>query len=313
VADGERLIVLGSNVADVLFPQGDPLGQTVRIRTRPFRVIGLIKRKGAFAGGFQQDDVVVIPISAFFQLWGKARSLNISMQAASTELLPRAMEEVRNLMRRRHNLKPTQEDDFYIFSNESATQAFNQIAPATTRRQLRGLPPLPHRGGIGILNIMLVSVTERTAGIRCPQGAGSAAARISVSSPPRRWCSRSSAASWGSWWAPSSPSSGDGRSAHRGAGLGSGAGDVDELWGWADLRDLPRGAPHAPRDPVDAMRAGSLLARLDGLHAGVACEAQEAADVAWGRFPAVAAAWRASCWSESRCRRMVSGTMNAGR
>jgi putative ABC transport system permease protein len=105
VADGERLVVLGSNVAEVLFPGGDPLGEEVRIRTRPFRVIGVMKRKGALVGGFQQDDVVVIPINAFFPLWGKNRSLNISMQAASTEVLPRAMEEVRQLMRRRHNLK----------------------------------------------------------------------------------------------------------------------------------------------------------------------------------------------------------------
>src|SRR5262249_56756152 len=116
VADGERLVVLGSNVAEVLFPGGDPLGQEVRIRTRPFRVIGVMKRKGALVGGFQQDDVVVIPINAFFPLGGKNRSLNISMQAASTEVLPRAMEEVRQLMRRRHNLKPQQEDDFFIFS-----------------------------------------------------------------------------------------------------------------------------------------------------------------------------------------------------
>jgi len=178
VADGERLAVLGSNVADVLFPQSDPLGQVVRIRTRPFRVIGIIKRKGAFVGGFQQDDVVVIPINAFFELWGKNRSLNISMQAASAELLPKAMEEVRQLMRRRHNLKPDQEDNFYIFSNESATQTFNQISSVVTAASFGVCLLSLIVGGIGILNIMLVSVNERTQEIGVRKALGARRRRI---------------------------------------------------------------------------------------------------------------------------------------
>jgi MacB-like protein len=133
VSDGQRLIVLGADVSDVLFPGINPLGQEVRMRTRPFRVIGVIKRKGAFIGGFTQDNVVVTTLPAFFELFGKKRSLNISMQAASTDVLQKAMEEVRQLMRRRHNRRrighPGLQPDFQRHH----------------RGELWGLPALAHR------------------------------------------------------------------------------------------------------------------------------------------------------------------------
>src|SRR5678815_3152797 len=94
------------------------------------------------------------------------------MQAASTEVLPRAMEEVRQLMRRRHNLKPQQEDDFFIFSNESATQAFNQISSVVTAASFGVCLLSLIVGGIGNRNSRLVWVPERTqkSGVRKPLG-----------------------------------------------------------------------------------------------------------------------------------------------
>jgi putative ABC transport system permease protein len=178
VADGERVIVLGSDVAEVLFPNSDPIGQEVRVRGRPFRVIGLIKRKGAQLGGGSQDNLIVMPLPAFFELWGKKRSLNISMQAASTDMLQKAMEEVRQLLRRRHKLKPEQEDDFFIYSNESATQSFNQISSVITAASFGVCLLSLIVGGIGILNIMLVSVNERTQEIGVRKALGARRRRI---------------------------------------------------------------------------------------------------------------------------------------
>jgi len=172
VLEGTQVAVIGVDVAEVLFPDLEAVGEEIRISNRNFRVLGVLKRQGGmFGSGY--DNSVIIPIPVFFDLYGKNRSLNVSMQAWTTQTLQRAQDSVELLMRHRHNLRPDQESDFTIYSNESATQAFNQISTVVTAASFGVCLLSLIVGGIGILNIMLVSVTERTQeiGIRKALGA----------------------------------------------------------------------------------------------------------------------------------------------
>ena len=160
------VVLLGPEVAEVLFDRTEGVvGETVHINGHPFRVIGVLEAKGGGGFGPNQDDRIVLPHTAmtariFPNLQGKVDGIMIS--AVSPEAIDQAREEIRQILRVRHRLRPDQEDDFTIFTQQEFLQVFEVITGVLTIF-LGGIAAISLLvGGIGIMNIMLVSVTERT-------------------------------------------------------------------------------------------------------------------------------------------------------
>ena len=171
-----RVVVLGKTVADALFADSDPVGQQIQLRSVPFIVIGVLAPKGQTAGGMDQDDTVIIPYTtAQAHLSGHFRIGQIIASTFSPGEIPAAQEEIRAIMREAHKIARGDDDDFTIRNQDDIAAA----ASGTTRVMSMLLAAIASIslvvGGIGIMNIMLVSVTERTReiGIRMAIGARS--------------------------------------------------------------------------------------------------------------------------------------------
>ncbi|HWO56658.1 MAG TPA: ABC transporter permease [bacterium] len=169
----ERVCVIGQEVATNLFEDTDPVGKTIRINGMSFEVKGVLKEKG-IQGWMNQDDMILIPIeTALNRLFGRDTFGSLTLKVRDESLIERAILEVETTLRRMHRLAPGQENDFNIRSMSDVGAA--QAETANTFTMLLASIALVSLivGGIGIMNIMLVSVTERTReiGVRKAMGA----------------------------------------------------------------------------------------------------------------------------------------------
>jgi putative ABC transport system permease protein len=171
--DGTRNVcVLAFGLATNLFPNSSPIGEVIKVDGIGYTVVGLLESKGGVAGG-DQDNFVVAPLSTCLNRYGRRRTLSILVQAPDRAHYDATVEEVRGLMRIIRKVPPGKDDDFEIASNNSMVDQFNKF----TRSVRLGVAVVSSiallAAGVGIMNIMLVSVTERTReiGIRRAIGA----------------------------------------------------------------------------------------------------------------------------------------------
>jgi putative ABC transport system permease protein len=172
-----KVAVIGSTTAQQLFGEESPVGQMVRIQNVPFTIVGLLASKGFSVKGHDQDNVLIVPYTtAITRLMGKNTTLyGINIEAAHDSDLAEVQEQIRELLRQRHRVASSKEDDFSVRSQQDIAETATATAHTMTLLLAAIASISLVVGGIGIMNIMLVSVTERTReiGIRMAVGAKS--------------------------------------------------------------------------------------------------------------------------------------------
>jgi putative ABC transport system permease protein len=174
VRSSNKVCVIGRTTATQIYGNENPIGQILRIKEVPFTITGLLTSKGLSTQGVDQDDIIIMPYtSAMKRVLGGTTLRNINVQIADPQQLEAAQQQIISLLRQRHNIRPGRDDDFTVRNQEEIAEA----ATATSRVMAVLLGAIAGVslvvGGIGIMNIMLVSVTERTReiGVRMAVGA----------------------------------------------------------------------------------------------------------------------------------------------
>jgi len=170
-------VVLGADIVDLLFAKESPIGNTVFVRGHRFRVIGTLARRGQQLGG-SMDNLVVLPIGGFMPIYGSRRSLNVTIQARDPARIGRTQDEVTTLLRRARGVSPEADNDFEMFSNASMQETFDNLSTMIASASIGICAIALLIGGIGVMNIMLVSVTERTGEIGLRRALGARRRRI---------------------------------------------------------------------------------------------------------------------------------------